>query len=343
LPNDKIVGTNFPSPMNFTTRFVPYVISNNFRPGTNVLDFIVYSTPPDSGNPSELRLQISGTATLIQSPITPPSSVVISPASQTVFEGATVTFSVSNAGSAPFTYQWALNSTNISGATNAILTLTDVQPSAIGNYSITVANSAGTATSQGSAALNVVGFTATHASLAYQSPGVCVVSCQVGWALDQSLFLLVVEPALPSGWNLLSASGPGNPEVENGKISFNASTVPNPVNFTYSASVPAGQTGLKTITNNMLYFLSEMNQEASYLAEPNPLSIPYGWVITLTATNQQLSFNLYGDSGSNYVLQASPDLRSWTPVIRFVPLNGDFQTNLPVNGSKMFYRTVLGQ
>jgi hypothetical protein len=53
-----------------------------------------------------------------------------------------------------------------------------------------------------------------------------------------------------------------------------------------------------------------VNQEASYLAEPNPLSIPYGWVITLTATNQQLSFNLYGDSGSNYVLQASPDLDS---------------------------------
>ncbi len=69
------------------------------------------------------------------------------PASQTVPAGTNVTFSVSAAGSAPLGYQWQLNSNNLAGATNATLTLTNVQAVNAGNYLVIVSNPGGSITS----------------------------------------------------------------------------------------------------------------------------------------------------------------------------------------------------
>src|SRR5665213_2901966 len=52
-------------------------------------------------------------------------------------------------------YQWQLDSNNISGATNATLTLTDVQTNQTGSYSVVVTNSAGS-TASSNAVLTVV-------------------------------------------------------------------------------------------------------------------------------------------------------------------------------------------
>ena len=54
----------------------------------------------------------------------------------------------------PFTYQWLLNSTNITDATNATLTLTNVQISDAGTYSVIVTGASGSTTSS-NAVLNV--------------------------------------------------------------------------------------------------------------------------------------------------------------------------------------------
>jgi hypothetical protein len=69
------------------------------------------------------------------------------PTSQTVAVGATVNFNVGASGTAPLSYQWKRNGTNISGATNISLTLSNVQLSAAGNYSVFVSNSAGSTNS----------------------------------------------------------------------------------------------------------------------------------------------------------------------------------------------------
>ncbi len=50
-------------------------------------------------------------------------------------------------GTAPLVYQWTLNTTNISGATNATLVLTNVQLSQAGTYAVTVNNLLGSAIS----------------------------------------------------------------------------------------------------------------------------------------------------------------------------------------------------
>jgi alpha-tubulin suppressor-like RCC1 family protein len=57
------------------------------------------------------------------------------------------TFTAAVAGSRPFGYQWQFNGTNISGATNGSLTLTNIQPADAGNYRVVVSNTYGTAIS----------------------------------------------------------------------------------------------------------------------------------------------------------------------------------------------------
>ena len=79
----------------------------------------------------------------------PPSAPVITrlPASQTVEEGQPVTFSVLADGSWPFTFQWYKDGVAIGGATDASLTLANVQPADEGSYTVTVTSAAGSATS----------------------------------------------------------------------------------------------------------------------------------------------------------------------------------------------------
>ena len=71
----------------------------------------------------------------------------IQPQSKTVVVGRTVTFSVAASGSLPMNYQWRLNGVNIPGATNTYYTISNVQASHAGNYTVAASNAGGTATS----------------------------------------------------------------------------------------------------------------------------------------------------------------------------------------------------
>jgi hypothetical protein len=66
---------------------------------------------------------------------------------QTVFEGATANLTVNAGGTAPLTYQWSFQGTNIAGATNTSLTLSNAQYSQSGDYAVAVSNAVGWAAS----------------------------------------------------------------------------------------------------------------------------------------------------------------------------------------------------
>ena len=85
-----------------------------------------------------------------------PPTITTPPASQTVYIGDTVTLTVANSGTAPFTYQWYKNnfSTPV-GASTASLLISPVTAGDAGNYYVVVANAAGSATNNPPATLTV--------------------------------------------------------------------------------------------------------------------------------------------------------------------------------------------
>jgi hypothetical protein len=87
-------------------------------------------------------------ANLGNAPTSAPPVIVASPVSLAVPVGATADFQVEAFGSPPLVYQWVFNGTTaIDGATSAVLSLTDVQSTQAGAYSVTVSNLYGAATS----------------------------------------------------------------------------------------------------------------------------------------------------------------------------------------------------
>jgi hypothetical protein len=77
-----------------------------------------------------------------------PPYFVTQPANQTRTVGDTAAFSVVAGGAKPLGYQWFFNKTNaFTGGTNATLSVTNVGPSAVGDYTVVVANALGFATS----------------------------------------------------------------------------------------------------------------------------------------------------------------------------------------------------
>jgi hypothetical protein len=74
-------------------------------------------------------------------------SLLSDPQSQTNFERQTIALMADAIGTIPLHFQWQYNGVNLSGQTNPMLVLPDVQPGQSGNYTLLVSNVAGVVTS----------------------------------------------------------------------------------------------------------------------------------------------------------------------------------------------------
>jgi hypothetical protein len=79
-----------------------------------------------------------------------PPAIVVQPTNQTVGVGSTVILAVTATGTEPLSYQWQVDGTNllvdggqIEGATSNVLTISNVQLTNNGNYTVIVTNVAG--------------------------------------------------------------------------------------------------------------------------------------------------------------------------------------------------------
>ena len=75
-------------------------------------------------------------------------TITSQPKNQTAGLFADAAFRVVAAGDAPLSYQWRFNDADLTGKTNATLTITNVQRTNAGNYSVIVTNISGSVTSQ---------------------------------------------------------------------------------------------------------------------------------------------------------------------------------------------------
>lgn len=139
-----ITGTNFDSAsevkfngsnavffVNSSTQMVA-VVPTNATSGT------ISITTPGGGTASADIFTIGGDV---------PPSIITPPQSQTVLVGSNATFSVVAYGTAPLSYQWRFNGTNIPGATLTNYTRVNAQTNDSGNYAVVVTNVAGSITS----------------------------------------------------------------------------------------------------------------------------------------------------------------------------------------------------
>ncbi len=73
--------------------------------------------------------------------------LTVQPSNAVVTVTSNATFTAAAIGAAPLAFQWRFNATNIAGATNLSLTLTNAQAANAGTYDVVVGNSSGTASS----------------------------------------------------------------------------------------------------------------------------------------------------------------------------------------------------
>jgi hypothetical protein len=104
----------------------------------------------DAGSYTVVATNSAGTATSNAATLTVTAvapSITTQPQNATATVGNSVTLSVVASGTAPLTYQWKKGTTSITGATLASYTISSVQTTDAGSYTVTVTNSAGSVTS----------------------------------------------------------------------------------------------------------------------------------------------------------------------------------------------------
>ena len=254
------------------------------------------------------------------------------PQSQTVLSGSNVTFSVIASSLSQLSYQWQLNGTNIPGGTSATifttntnglfsyaslftLTLTNVQSSQAGNYSLQITNIFGLTNS--SNAVLTVGMPPTITS---QPTNQMV---QEGNAVTFSVSASG-SPPLSYQW-----SDNGTPLFGHTTNSFTLTIVSN-AQFTGSMVLGTFQV---VITNLYGSVTSSNAVLSTYMTTTPALDTP------AFSGGNQIQFDVAGVSGFNYAVQASTNMIDWEPLFSNTAPFTFTDTNAP-DFPERFYRSV---
>ncbi|HZQ45592.1 MAG TPA: immunoglobulin domain-containing protein [Verrucomicrobiae bacterium] len=136
--------------------------ASNIVGATGASLFLTNVQSADQGNYRVVVTNAYGSVTGSNVALTTPPFVFASvPVNQSVPSGNNVNFSVSPSAASPIAYQWQFNSANISGATNASLSLKDVQSGNTGMYTILVSNLYGMTNLSATLTVNSAGPTVT--------------------------------------------------------------------------------------------------------------------------------------------------------------------------------------
>lgn len=243
-----VIDTETENPANFTTGTAIGGPDNGSTTGFNgsLSDVAVFNASLTPAQVTQLFADSGGYDL--------PPAITTQPVSHDAYTNGTASFSVTAIGAAPLSYQWFKGASPISGQTSATLTISNIQSSAGGNYSVVIANSFGSVTSV------VVTLTLAAPPIAYEN--LVLAANPIGyWPLD----LNVDTSQNASGQNLATdLSGNGNMGTYNGISAANEVPGPSPficngVNF----NGVGGFVNLSTGTNtSVLNFSGPMAMEA---------------------------------------------------------------------------------
>jgi hypothetical protein len=216
--------------------------------------------------------------------VTVPPLITSQPTNLTVIQGQPASFSVTVNGQTPFTYQWQLNSNNISGATNRIYALIAATNSTdAGSYRVIVSNPQGTQISS-NAILTVV----VPPAITQQPTNViAVVGDNVSFSVTATGTPLFYQ------WHL---SNTNLPSANSATLTLNSVTT----NSSGTYSVTVTNIGGSVTSSNVTL--------AVY-----PTLVPV--VATISYTNHQFTMTLTGVPTYNYVIQGSSNLLDWVSLV----------------------------
>jgi hypothetical protein len=236
-----------------------------------------------------------------------PVAITSAPQNQFVAAGSNATFSVSATGSAPISYVWQRNGTNIPGATNSSLTLTNAQAAQQGLYTVVVSNVVWTTSS--SAALTLLAAPAITTPPASQTAG-----------SNATVTLGVTATGAPAPDYQWYFNGAGT------------GTDSNLLQITNFGTAKEGN-----------YWVVASNSAGTSASPPATvlLNAPVR-IGSFVLTNGGFQLQLAGSAGSNYFIQVSTNLTNWTPVLTNTTPNGLINfTDTNLGGRPLrFYRAV---
>lgn len=244
-------------------------------------------------------------------PLQPPF-IVAQPVSQSVSNGSTAIFSVAVLGTEPFFYQWKWNDATLAGATNKDLLLFNVSAIQAGAYTVTVANEAGSTTSQ-PAQLAVVNPPAAPVIITQPQPR----SATNGATVTFSVEAAGSEP-LYYQWR------------------FNGIIIPNATNSSLVIpSAGVAQTGKYTVVASNLAGTTVSSEASLVVGDPPSLDLAMFAGLTISGT-----------AGARYLVERQEVLGSTT---NWITLATVALTNSPLlfidvtstNATKRFYRATL--
>jgi hypothetical protein len=274
---------------NVESVFLPAGTSGNFTitvTGTSINSVGV----PNTGNHHEQDFAlVAYNAVAISNTV----SILSQPANQMAALGSNATFQVVAASTLPLSYQWLFDGTNLSGATNSILSLENISTNAAGSYSVFITNALYSATSDA-------------ATLVIITPPV----------------LLGSAPALTAvvGQNAtlqVNATGP----LLNYQWSFNTTNLPN---------ATASQLTLTNLQPSQAgnYVVTISNPAGAVVATPQLTILLPGATLAFTAGTAAApgapAITINSILGLNYSLQYSDSLSAsnWTTILPPVPGTG---------------------
>jgi hypothetical protein len=198
-----------------------------------------------------------------------PPTIVTSPPSRVGFLTQTLSFNVTATGTAPLIYQWRVNGANITGATNPVLTLTNLQFTQAGVYSAVVFNSAGSASTSNAVLTVQLPLLITQqpqSQIAIQGSNVAFTVSAVGngllsyqWRLNDTNIPLATSPTLTLTNVSINQTGTFVAMITDGLVTSSSAPAtlavvvePLIIQQPLSVSVPIGGTATLSvmITNN---------------------------------------------------------------------------------------------
>src|SRR5208282_5756934 len=281
----------------------------------------------NSGTYTVIVTNVAGSVTSSNAVLTVtniPPAIIVQPTNQIVTVTSNVTFVVTATGTAPLSYQWQLDGTNlvdggqINGAISNLLTITSAQPTNSGTYTVTVTNNGGSVISS-----NAILTVATSPVIVLQPTNQAIL---VGATATFVVAAVGIVP-LSYQWQM-----DGTNLVDGGQISGSISNV-----LTIMSVQP---------TNSGIYSVIVTNIAGSVTSSNAVLTVASLSFVNIVSAGGG-SFILSGVGGTNngtyYVLTATNltlPLTNWTRITtnQFDNLGGFIFTNAAqTNAPQLFY------